>query len=108
MKPLTQLIGQAPGNVVALVQNGKVVESALFLDGEAQQAPAAAMTALALLVTALATWLLARLTLCPLRRVADTAAEVATLPLDREHYATTPRVAEKDTDPRTEVGRSGW
>jgi hypothetical protein len=52
MKPLTQLIGQAPGNVVALVQNGKVVDSALFLDGEAQQAPAAAMTAPALLVTA--------------------------------------------------------
>jgi two-component system sensor histidine kinase TrcS len=167
MKPLTQLIGQAPGNVAALVQNGKVVDSALFLDGEAQQAPAAAvddiaamswsdnglrtvelpglgdylmdsrpgdpgeyfvngaslrptqeavaketavvvaMTALALLATALATWLLVRFTLCPLRRVADTAAEVATLPLDREHYAITPRVAEKDTDPRTEVGRVG-
>jgi signal transduction histidine kinase len=65
------------------------------------------ITALALVVTALATWLLVRFTLCPLRRVADTAAEVATLPLDREHYAITPRVAEKDTDPRAEVGLVG-
>ena len=35
MKPLTQLIGQAPGNVIALIQNGKVVDSAHFVDGEA-------------------------------------------------------------------------
>jgi hypothetical protein len=33
MKPLTQLIGQAPGNVLALIQNGKVVDSAFFADG---------------------------------------------------------------------------
>lgn len=43
MKPLTQLIGQAPGNVAALIQDGRVVDSALFQDGEAQPAPEAAL-----------------------------------------------------------------
>lgn len=47
MKPLTQLIGQAPGNVVALIQNGEVVDSAYFGDGDAQQAPAPAVEAIA-------------------------------------------------------------
>jgi two-component system, OmpR family, sensor histidine kinase TrcS len=167
MKPLTQLIGQAPGNVAVLVQNGKVVDSALFMDGEARSAPAEAidkiaamswpnsgprtvelpglgdylidsrpgdpgeyfingvslrptqhavaretvvviaMTSIALLATAIGTMLMVRFALLPLSRVADTAAEVATLPLDREHYAITPRVAAKDTDPRTEVGLVG-
>lgn len=167
MKPLTQLIGQAPGNVVALVQDGRVVDSALFLDGEARPAPTdaladiaaqswentgprtielpglgdylmdgrpgdpgeyfvngvslrptqqavaretlvvAVMTSLAVLLTALGTLAMVRFALRPLSRVAETAAEVATLPLDREHYAITPRVAEKDTDPRTEVGLVG-
>ena len=36
MKPLTHLIGQAPGNVIALIQDGKVVDSAYFVDGEAE------------------------------------------------------------------------
>ncbi|PRC48408.1 two-component sensor histidine kinase, partial [Mycobacterium sp. ITM-2017-0098] len=36
MKPLIHLVGQAPGNVVALIQRGDVVDSALFLDGEAR------------------------------------------------------------------------
>ena len=31
MKPLTYLIGQAPGNVIALIQDGKVVDSAYFV-----------------------------------------------------------------------------
>ena len=39
MKPLTHLIGQAPGNVIALIQDGKVVDSAYFVDGEARPAP---------------------------------------------------------------------
>ena len=30
MKPLTQVVGQAPGNVIALIQHGKVVDSALL------------------------------------------------------------------------------
>lgn len=167
MKPLTQLVGQAPGNVVALVQDGAVVDSALYMDGDAAPAPpeavseidgmswansgpqtvdlpglgdylldsrpgdpgeyfvngvslrptqqavaretviVTAMTSLALLATAIGTFLIVRVALRPLSRVADTAAEVATLPLDREHYAITPRVAAKDTDPRTEVGLVG-
>ncbi|WNG89577.1 HAMP domain-containing sensor histidine kinase [Mycobacterium sp. ITM-2016-00317] len=47
MKPLTQLIGQAPGNVVALIQNGQVVDSAYFGDGDAQRAPQAAVEKIA-------------------------------------------------------------
>ncbi|UXA19888.1 HAMP domain-containing sensor histidine kinase [Mycobacterium sp. SMC-4] len=47
MKPLTALIGQAPGNVVALIQDGRVVDSAYFGDGEAQTAPPAAVEKIA-------------------------------------------------------------
>lgn len=167
MKPLTNLIGQAPGNVVALIQNGTVVDSAHFLGGDAQPAPQAAvdviagmswtdpqprsvelpglgwyrmvgrpgggdetlvtgvsrtpawnamvretaivsgLTALALVVTALSTLAIVRFALRPLRRVAATAAEVATLPLDRHNHTITPRVPPGDTDPRTEVGLVG-
>ncbi|KWX65784.1 cell wall metabolism sensor histidine kinase WalK [Mycobacterium sp. NAZ190054] len=47
MKPLTNLIGQAPGNIVALIQNGTVVDSAYFGDGDAQVAPPAAVAKIA-------------------------------------------------------------
>jgi two-component system sensor histidine kinase TrcS len=167
MKPLTQLIGQAPGNVVVLIQRGKVVDSALFADGDAGPAPNEAvqkiaslpwtgsgvqsvylpgvgkyrmesrpgdgdevlitgvslkpasaavtretvvvvvMTAAALLVTALCTFLIVRFALRPLGRVAATAAEVATLPLNRDHHTIAPRVQLRDTDPSTEVGLVG-
>jgi two-component system sensor histidine kinase TrcS len=167
MKPLTQVVGQAPGNVIALIQHGKVVDSAFFRDGEAGPAPenvvaklpklawtgggkrseylpdlgeyrmeirpgdgdellvtavslepaqkavaretliVGGMTGLALLVTALGTLAIVRFALRPLGRVAATAAEVATLPLDRDHHAITPRVPDGDTDPRTEVGLVG-
>jgi two-component system sensor histidine kinase TrcS len=167
MKPLTHLVGQAPGNVVALIQDGKVVDSGHFFDGEARPAPAAAveaiaklpmtgveprtvhlpdlgwyrmvsrpgdngeilltgvsrapawdamvretiivavMTALALVITALSTFAFVRMALRPLRRVTATAAEVATLPLDRDNHEITPRVPAGDTDPRTEVGLVG-
>jgi two-component system sensor histidine kinase TrcS len=167
MKPLTYLIGQAPENVIALIQDGKVVDSAYFVDGEARPAPPAAvariaelswtgaeprtvklpdldhyrmvarpgdgneilvtgvsrqpawdavtretaivagMTALALLITAVCTIAIVRFALRPLDRVAATAAEVATLPLDRDHHTITPRVPAGDTDPRTEVGLVG-
>jgi two-component system sensor histidine kinase TrcS len=167
MKPLTQLIGQAPGNVIALIQGGKVVDSAYFTDGDARPAPdgavakiaemswtgteprtvdlpelgyyrmvgrpgdgnevlvtgasrkpawqaetretgiVAGITALALLLTALSTIAIVRFALRPLGRVAATAAEVATLPLDRHHHAIMPRVSAGDTDPRTEVGLVG-
>ncbi len=48
-----------------------------------------------------------RLTLRPLRRVAATATQVATMPLDRGEVALAVRVPEEDTDPRTEVGQVG-
>ena len=167
MKPLNQLIGQAPGNIVVLIRDGRVVDSALFGDGDAtavppdalagilehaqagsrsetdwldglgryrfvgreggqgeilvtgaslRQASAAAtretivvtvLTTLALIVTAFGTLAIVRVALRPLARVASTAAEVATLPLNRDQYAITPRVPEGDTDPRTEVGLVG-
>lgn len=167
MKPLTYLVGQAPGTVVARIQNGQVVDSALFLDGEAQLAPPEAvakiaeqswtdrqpetielgalgwyrivartgegneilvtavsrsaawdamvretvivsgLTVLALAIAAASTLSLVRFALRPLRRVAATAAEVATLPLDRDNHTIAPRVAEGDTDARTEVGLVG-
>ncbi|MCV7154936.1 sensor histidine kinase [Mycolicibacterium pyrenivorans] len=167
MKPLTQVMGQAPGNVIALIQDGRVVDSAYFVDGEAQPLPPAAveaienlppsgaeprtvklpgldwyrmvsrpgdgdeilvtgvsrapawasmvratalvsgMTVLALAITALLTVAIVGIALRPLRRVAATAAEVATLPLDRDNHAITLRVPAGDTDPRTEVGLVG-
>lgn len=48
-----------------------------------------------------------RLTLRPLDRVADAAETVSTLPLDRGEVALRVRVADEDTDDRTEVGRVG-
>jgi two-component system, OmpR family, sensor histidine kinase TrcS len=167
MKPLTQLIGQAPGNVIALIQHGKVVDSAYFTDGESRPAPpeavariaelswtgteprtiklpgldyyrmvgrpgdgdeilvtgvsrepawdaitretaiVAGMTALALVITALCTVAIVRFALRPLGRVSATAAEVATLPLNRDHHTIAPRVPDRDTDPHTEVGLVG-
>jgi two-component system OmpR family sensor kinase len=48
-----------------------------------------------------------RLTLRPLRRVAATASQVATMQLDRGEVALAVRVPETYTDPRTEVGQVG-
>jgi two-component system sensor histidine kinase TrcS len=167
MKPLKYLIGQAPENVIALIQDGKVVDSAYFVEGEARPAPddtvakiaelswtgaeprtvdlpqlgyyrlvahpgdgneilvtgvsrqpawdavtretaiVSGMTAIALLLTAVCTIAIVRFALRPLDRVAATAAEVAALPLDRDHHAIAPRVPERNTDPRTEVGLVG-
>ena len=47
MKPLTNLTGQAPGNVVAIVRDGDVVDSAHFVEGEARPLPAAAIDVIA-------------------------------------------------------------
>lgn len=166
-KPLSQLTGQAPGNIVVRIVDGRVVDAAMFA-GDATVAPppealaelvqhargfaeaeddwldglglyvittrpgapgevlVAAMslrptseattrvtttigvvTVLALIATALGTAAIVRIALRPLGRVAATAAEVATLPLNRDQYAITPRVPERDTDPRTEVGLVG-
>jgi two-component system sensor histidine kinase TrcS len=167
MKPLTHLVGQAPGNVVARIQDGRVVDSAYFSDGAAEPAPPSAvstiaemswtgepprsvelpglgwyrmvgrpgdgneilvtgasrtpaweamvretaivsgLTALAVVITALSTVAIVRFALRPLRRVAATAAEVASLPLDRDNHVITPRIPAADTDPRTEVGLVG-
>jgi two-component system sensor histidine kinase TrcS len=167
VKPLKYLIGQAPENIIALIQHGKVVDSAYFVEGEARPAPPAAfariaeltwtgkeprtvklpdldyyrlvarpgdgdeilvtgvsrkpawdavtretaivagITAFALLITAVCTIAIVRFALRPLDRVAATAAEVTSLPLDRDHHAITPRVPDSDTDTRTEVGLVG-
>ncbi|MEW5812880.1 MAG: ATP-binding protein [Actinomycetota bacterium] len=66
-----------------------------------------AMTAVAVLVTALGTIAIVRFALRPLRRVAATAAAVAELPLDGDNHTIAPRVEAADTDPRTEVGMVG-
>jgi hypothetical protein len=47
MKPLTNLVGQAPGNVVARILDGRVVDSAYFSDGEAEPAPPSAVAQIA-------------------------------------------------------------
>jgi two-component system OmpR family sensor kinase len=66
-----------------------------------------ALSALGLLLTAVAgTWLVRR-SLRPLRRVASTAHEVSRLQLDSGQVALAPRVPEADTDTRTEVGQVG-
>ncbi|BBY31138.1 sensor histidine kinase [Mycolicibacterium sediminis] len=43
MKPLTYLIGQAPGNIVVLMRDGQVVDTAMFGDGDATAAPPSAV-----------------------------------------------------------------
>lgn len=167
MKALTEFTGQAPGNLIMLMRDGHIVDSALFSDGEQIPAPGdvvrdieglpqldgvartitlaglgdyrvqgragdgtevlvsgvsmaradqivqreaiivAALTVVALLLTAGGTFVIVRLALRPLARVAATASEVATLPLGREHHAIAVRVDATDTDPRTEVGLVG-
>ena len=47
MKPLRDFMGQAPGNVIALIRNGEVVDSAYFVGDEGLPAPPAAIAALA-------------------------------------------------------------
>jgi two-component system OmpR family sensor kinase len=66
-----------------------------------------AVAVIAVLVTALAGELIIRYTLTPLRRVAATASRVAELPLERGEVALSVRVADRDTNPRTEVGQVG-
>lgn len=43
MKPLQDFVGQAPGNVIALIRNGEVVDSAYFLGDEGRPVPRAAV-----------------------------------------------------------------
>lgn len=67
----------------------------------------ALLSGLGVLVVGLATALLIRRNLEPLRRVASTATQVSRLQLSRGEVDIAERVAEKDTDPRTEVGQVG-
>lgn len=60
-----------------------------------------------ILLVAFATWLIVSYALRPLRRVAATATEVASLELDRGEVDLSVRVPEADTDTRTEVGQVG-
>lgn len=65
------------------------------------------ISALGLLVAALASGLIVSLALRPLRRVAATATQVASLPLAHGDVSLAIRVPEEDTDPHTEVGKVG-
>ncbi|WP_440710247.1 sensor histidine kinase [Herbiconiux sp. YIM B11900] len=67
----------------------------------------AVLALLALAVIVVGVIVLVRLALRPLARVVGTAVEVVDTPLDRGDVAITTRVAEADTDPRTEVGKVG-
>jgi two-component system, OmpR family, sensor kinase len=67
----------------------------------------AGMTLLALLAAGLAGAVIVRRTLRPLSRVAATATLVSELRLDRGEVPLPQRVADVDTDPRTEVGQVG-
>lgn len=165
---LTAFVGQAPGNLIAVLHDGEVVQSAVFSDGEPHPAPVevtraldaqswddadgprtiklptlgsyrlasqsagggdvlvsgvsmdsanlviarktvtvTVMTVIAMIVTAVGTVLVVRYALRPLRRVAATAAKVATLRLDGDDHRITARVRDKDTDPDNEVGVVG-
>ncbi len=66
-----------------------------------------AVTLAGLALAAAAGAAIVRYTLRPLRRVAATATQVATMPLDRGEVALAVRVPDADTDPRTEVGQVG-
>jgi two-component system OmpR family sensor kinase len=61
----------------------------------------------AIVLVALATWFIVSLALRPLRRVAATATEVSSMPLDRGEVDLSVRVPDADTDQRTEVGQVG-
>ncbi|MBD8059332.1 HAMP domain-containing histidine kinase [Cellulomonas sp. JH27-2] len=62
---------------------------------------------LAVLATVVVGLMLVRRELRPLDRVAATATRVSRLPLDRGEVVLAERVAERDTDPSTEVGQVG-
>jgi two-component system, OmpR family, sensor kinase len=65
------------------------------------------VTLIALLAATTAGIVIIRRALAPLRRVAQTASEVADLPLDRGEVELPVRVSEPDANPYTEVGQLG-
>ena len=161
------MTGQAPGTVIALSRDGRVVFAAMFTDGEPEPAPpdvvaslealdwvsgtprsiqlghlgphqvgsrdlgggerllsavslkvgestlskyawmVAILGGLTLVLAAVATVILVRNSLRPLRRVAAIAGQVATLPLEADDYRISARVSDRDTDPQNEVGILG-
>ncbi|GIH08221.1 sensor histidine kinase [Rhizocola hellebori] len=67
----------------------------------------AGVTVLALISVGFAGAFIVRRTLAPLSRIASTATRVSQLRLDRGEVELAQRVADPDTDPRTEVGQVG-
>lgn len=67
----------------------------------------AGISLLGILLVAFATYFLVSYSLRPLRRVAATATEVASMELDRGDVDLSVRVPDADTDQRTEVGQVG-
>ncbi len=67
----------------------------------------AVVAACAVVAGGLVVWLIVRRSMRPLERVAATARQVTTLPLDRGEVDLGIRVPAQDTDPRTEVGQMG-
>ena len=67
----------------------------------------AIVTLIALVVATIAGVVIIRRALAPLRRVAQTASEVAELPLARGEVVLPVRVPESDANPSTEVGQLG-
>jgi two-component system OmpR family sensor kinase len=67
----------------------------------------AIVTMIALVAATTAGMIIIRQALAPLRRVAQTASEVADLPLARGEVELPVRVLESDANPRTEVGQLG-
>ncbi len=67
----------------------------------------AAVVGLALIGGAAAVFWIVGRSLRPLQRVASTARQVSTMPLDRGDVDIGVRVPDRDTDPRTEVGQVG-
>lgn len=65
------------------------------------------VTGIALLAGGFAVFWIVRRALSPLERVAATARQVSTLPLDRGEVDLGVRVPDQDTDTRTEVGQVG-
>lgn len=66
-----------------------------------------ALALLALGIIVVGVIVVVRLALRPLDRVVHTAVEVTGIELGRGDVAISPRVAEADTDPRTEIGKVG-
>jgi two-component system OmpR family sensor kinase len=113
-EPHTLLLGPTLGEYRVLATEKEGV--GVLVTGLPLEDVRATVAQLALLILAIGTASLAvavtigthyvRFALRPLDRVADTAARVSELPLDRD-VALAVRVADADADPSTEVGRVG-